>query len=502
MTLIAEGLRKTYGANVAVDGVDLTIASGQVHGLVGANGAGKSTLVKMLSGAIKPDAGFMSLGNWSGDALTPRLAQTLGVATIHQDPALAPSLGLFENLVLGHESAFGRIFLNPSAQRAKAQECLDRVGLSKPLNTKAGALSPADQQMLEIAKALMRDSQVVIMDEPTAALGEAERHRLFDVVHGLRSSGVGVVYISHHLDEVLDLCDLVTVMRDGRVVSQQPAVDLTEERLVDDMIGRHLTPLNSSDREFGSVALSVRGMSQVAGLQDISFDLRQGEVLGVAGLVGSGRSRLARVLFGMEGFDSGEILLFGNPYKPKSPSDAIRRGIGLIPEDRKRDALLMYMSAAKNITIVRLPTSLRAFMNLRREQRIARDWVKKLNVNPPSTRTVPAHLSGGNQQKLVIARWINQDARLVIFDEPGQGVDVGAREQILEIIHGLAQSGVAVLLISQEIEELRQIADRVLVMRKGRVAGELPREDIRDEAVIPLAMGTAPRAVSQEAARS
>ncbi len=498
MSFTAERLRKSYGTNVAVDEVSLSVQSGQVHGLVGANGAGKSTLVKMISGALKPDAGQMSLGSWTGSALTPRIAQKLGISTIHQDPALAPSLGLLENLVLGHEAALGHVFLSPKKQRSRALVSLERVGLMKPLSTKAGILSPADQQMLEIAKALMLESQLVIMDEPTAALGDSERQRLFSVVRDLRSSGVGVIYISHHLDEVLALCDVVTVMRDGRAISCQEVAGLTEDKLVDDMIGHNLTALDGPARETGPVVLSVREVTQISGLQDVSFDLHQGEVLGVAGLVGSGRSRLARVLFGIESFSSGQIMLFGNSYRPKSPLDAIRQGVGLVPEDRKKDALLMQLSLAKNISIVRLATKLRFWLNLAREQRIARDWITRLAIHPPSPRVVPAQLSGGNQQKVVIARWINQGARVVIFDEPGQGVDVGAREQILRVIHDLAEDGVAVLLISQEIEELRQISDRVIVMRKCRIAGEVARQEICDEVVIPLAMGTAPRITRKE----
>lgn len=498
MTFEAAGLSKRFGGNVALASVDFAVEPGRVHGLVGANGAGKSTLVKILSGSVRPDEGSISIGSWTGRHLTPRLAQDLGVATIHQDPALAPTLGLVENILLGHESTRARVFLDTGRQRRDALECLDRVGLAKPARMKAFALTPADQTLLEIAKALFRQAKTVIMDEPTASLGAADRQRLFTVVRNLRDSGVGIVYISHHLDEILNLTDVVTVLRDGQTVRVQETAESTEHQLIDAMIGHELTPLESRVKGLGPIALKVQGISQAHGLRDISFTLSEGEVLGVTGLVGSGRSRLARVLFGLEPTASGQMELFGEPYSPKSPAAAIRRGVGLVPEDRKRDALLMHLSAAKNISIPRLPVRFRGWLRLRREAEIARNWISRLDVHPPSAAARPVHLSGGNQQKLVIARWINAGSRVVILDEPGQGVDVGAREHILRVVRDLADRGAAILLISQELEELREIADRVLVMRNGRIAGELAGHQVCDAAVIPLAMGSAPKALLME----
>jgi ABC-type sugar transport system ATPase subunit len=330
------------------------------------------------------------------------------------------------------------------------------------------------------------------MDEPTAALGEVDRQQLFRVVRGMRDRGVSVVYVSHHLQEVLDLCDVVTVMRGGEIVLTAPTSQMTVRDLVTAMIGHEIWAQSSSARPLGRIALECRGVTQEPGLQDISFQVREGEILGISGLVGSGRSRLARVLFGIEGFDSGEMTVFGEPYRPRSPREAIRRGVGLVPEDRKRDALLMYLSAAKNITLPRLPVRRFGWLNLRRESVVADEWIGRLAVHPASAKAEPVGLSGGNQQKLVIARWINAGSRVLILDEPGQGVDVGARDQILTAVRDIAKAGTAVILISQEIEELQQSADRVLVMRKGRIAGELGREQINESAVIPLAMGAGP----------
>jgi ABC-type sugar transport system ATPase subunit len=496
VTLSTSSLTKSYGANKALNGVSLTAGPGQVHGLVGANGAGKSTLVKILSGAVRPDSGTVTVGEWTGSALSPRLAQNLGVATIYQDPGLAPTLGIVENILLGRErSAFGA-FLSTGSQMAEVRACLADVGLTKPVRTVAGNLSPAEQQLLEIAKAIFRRAGTVIMDEPTAALGEADRQRLFGVVRRMRSRGVAVIYVSHHLQEVLDLCDVVTVMRGGKVVLHAPAGDLCVDDLVTAMIGHTLAPQRAQPRAATDVAFTCEGVGQREGLKGISFELRGGEILGISGLVGSGRSRLARVIFGIEPFDTGRMTAFGRDYKPRNPRDAVKRRLGLVPEDRKRDALLMYLSAAKNITLPKLPSRL-GWIGLRTEARIADTWIARLGIHPPSSRTPPAAMSGGNQQKLVIARWINAGSRILIFDEPGQGVDVGARDQILAAIQDAARSGTAVILISQEVEELQQIADRVLVMRAGEIVGELSRDEISEATLIPLAMGSGSQSVTK-----
>lgn len=490
MSLSTTSLQKSYGASRALNGVSISAVSGRVHGLVGANGAGKSTLVKVLSGAIRPDGGSVTIGDWTGSALTPRLAQHLGVATIYQDPGLAPTLGIAENILLGREHArFGTI-LATGSQMSDVKDCLDHVGLKKPLRTPAGALSPADQQLLEIAKAVYRRAGTVIMDEPTAALGDADRHRLFEVVQRMRSAGVAIIYVSHHLQEVIDLCDDVTVMRGGEVVLHTSTTGTVVDDLVTAMIGHSIPPRQVEARALGEVALSCRGVTQAAGLQDITFEVREGEVLGISGLVGSGRSRLARVIFGIEPFEAGTMTLYGRPYRPRSPRQAVGRGVGLVPEDRKRDALLMFLSAGKNITLPKIPVRHLGWIRLRAETRIARKWITELGIHPPNPRTQPIAMSGGNQQKLVIARWIQAGSRLLILDEPGQGVDVGARDQILTAVRAAARAGTAVILISQEVEELQQIADRVLVMRKGRIVGEVAQEEISEETVIPLAMGS------------
>ena len=487
--LRAEGLIKRYGATTALAGAELAVRAGEVHGLVGANGAGKSTLVKSLSGAVRPDAGTLGIADWDGPSVTPRHAQELGLATIYQDPSLVPTLGPAENIVLGRERTRGGL-LPRDRQRPDVQAVLDRVGLQLDPSTPAGALKPADQQLLEIAKALYRNARVIIMDEPTAALGPAEGRRLLGVIDALRRDGVAIVYISHRLDEVLATCDRITVMRDGRHVRTDDAADLTEDALVRAMIGHEVLRLTADGAVRGKVALEAISISQGKRLTGVSLRLHEGEVVGLTGLVGSGRSRLARILFGAEPSDGGEMLLGGQRYAPRSPADAIAAGVGLIPEDRKRDALLMHLSNAKNVTLSRLPAGRLGVLNARRERSIAARWLDRLQVEPRSTSAAPITLSGGNQQKIAIARWLHADARILIFDEPGQGVDVGAKEHILRAIRELAAEGRAVLVISEELDELVQVADRVLVMRRGRIAGELGRDEVTEHRVLELAMGS------------
>lgn len=486
--LRAEGLVKRFGATVALDHANFAVRAGEVVGLVGANGAGKSSLVKVLSGALVPDEGQVTIGGRTFRGAPPRVMQRLGIATIYQDPSLVPTLGLAENIVLGREPSRAHLALSRRRARDAARRCLERVGLSDRRGLTAGDLTPAGQQMLEIAKALHRESRVVFMDEPTAALGEVESRRLFEVIASLTDAGVAVVYISHRLDEVLDLSDRVVVMRDGREVFDAPAAGLDEHALVRQMIGHDVTRLEVDVRARGAVALSVRGLGQGQRVRDVTFDVHEGEVLGITGLVGSGRSRLARMIFGAERADRGEMTLFGEPFRPHGPRDAIARGVGYAPEDRKRDALLMELSAAKNVTLAR-PVSRSGFVRMAAERRAAQRWIERLEVKPRSTAALPRQLSGGNQQKLVIGRWLHADSRLMILDEPGQGVDVGAKEQILRIVRELAEQGRAIIVVSQELEELQQVADRVLVMRRGAIAGELAAGELTEERVVSLAMG-------------
>lgn len=479
---------KTFGQTLALRGASLQIRAGEVHGLVGANGAGKSTLVKAISGALRLDEGTVRLGDFSGPSITTREAHAQGLATIYQDPSLVPTLGLAENVMLGREAPRAGVFLFKPRERREVASSLATVGLKDRPYLTAGELTPSEQQLLEVAAAIHRQARIVLMDEPTAAMGNVERDRLFEVIAALRASGVGILYISHKLHEVLTICDRITVMRDGKDVATSTAESLDEDQVVRLMIGRQLTKAKREMRSLGEVALKVSGLSQNQRLRDISFELRAGEILGITGLVGSGRSRLGRTLFGAESFDEGSIELFGQAYKPADPHAAIGAGVGLVPQDRRREALLMSMTVKDNITIAQIPMWSRIMVNIGEQRIAARRWVEYLKIKTFSLVARPSELSGGNQQKVSIARWLHSKARVVIFDEPGQAVDVGAKGEIFAAIRQLADEGAGVIVISDEIEELQQMVDRLLVMQAGRITGELAAEDITEERVIELAM--------------
>jgi ABC-type sugar transport system ATPase subunit len=457
-------------------------------------------LVKVLSGAVSPDVGEIAIGDWSGGHISPRQAQELGLATIYQEASLVPTLGLVENVMLGRENTAGG-FLRRDRDRVECAALLEQVGLPVDPRARAGALKPAQQQLLEIAKALHREARVIIMDEPTAALGAEDSERLFTVIRDLRERGVAIVFISHRLDDVLAVCDRVTVMRDGHDVATFAASEADEGTLVRAMIGHELERLVRSTGKTGEALLEVRSLGHAERLRDISLTLHAGEVLGITGLVGSGRSRLARVIFGCESFDRGEMLLSGDPYQPSSPRQAIARGVGLVPEDRKRDALLMEQTSARNITLAHMPTRLGGVLQLGRERRVASGLIRQLSVKPSSPSALPLSMSGGNQQKVSIARWLQAGAEVLILDEPGQGVDIAAKEQIFGVIGDLAAKGCGVIVISQEVEELQQVADRVVVMRRGEIVGELKGSDVNEHRIVELAMGANATQVAEGAVR-
>ncbi len=490
--LSAIGITKRFGATTALNRMDFCVHAGEVHGLVGANGAGKSTLVKILSGALPPDAGEIRIGEGHGETLTPRRAQQLGLATIYQEPSLALNLTIVENIVLGRERAVAGIFLPRNHQLEDVAGVLKRVGIDAHPMTAVYRLSPASRQQVEIAKALFRGAQIILMDEPTAVLGAAESARLFELVRSLSANGVSIVYISHHLQETLDVSHRVTVMREGRAMLTAPSDQLTSESLVEAMIGREVEQLRPIASAPGDVVLAATGLGQGRRLSGIDLTLHAGEVTGLTGLIGAGRSRLARIFFGTEQPDAGAMTLFGKPYRPSSPAEAIKLGVYLVPEDRKVESLLQQMSVAQNVTLINMPTTqFGGLIRLSQEQKIAIKWIKHLKVRPAQPQLPVGSLSGGNQQKVAIARALHTGARVMIFDEPGQGIDIGAKEEILQTIRKLAESGCAVLVISSDLEELTQVANRVVVMKEGRIAGELPVEAATEKGVLKLAMGNA-----------
>ena len=477
---------KEFPGVLAVDGVDLDILPGEVHVVAGENGAGKSTLMKLLSQVERPSGGEIEVSGEPVEFHGPGHAQSLGVAMVYQEFALAPHLSVAENLFLGREP--GRMgFINRLREGEDARGLLERVGLEVNPARLASALTVAEQQRVEIAKALAIDAKVVIMDEPTATLAEQEIEGLFEVIRDLTSRGIAILYISHRLDEIFRIADRVTVMRDGKIVDTLPVGELDEDKLVRLMVGREVANLYPKPEvEIGDALLRVSGVSRGKKLMDCSFEVRAGEILGFAGLVGAGRTELARAVFGADRKDSGTVELDGRTLKIKQPQDAINAGIGYLTEDRKGQGLALQLGVDQNITLASLPMSF-GFINLAEERRTARQRRDELNIRTPSIRRRVQVLSGGNQQKVVVARWLETKARVMFFDEPARGIDVGAKAEMFGLIGELAKEGRGIVLISSYLPELLNMCDRILVMNEGKVAGVIGREEFSEERIIALA---------------
>src|SRR5579875_866226 len=481
-------ITRRFPGVTAVAEVDLDIYPGEVHVVAGENGAGKSTLMRILYQVERPDAGQIYL---NGEPLSfhgPHYARALGVAMVHQEFALAPHLSVAENLFLGREPLrFG--FIRRRRELAEARRLLEQVGLDLDPRRLVASLSVAEQQLVEIARAISFNARVLILDEPTATLTEQEIARLFEVIRQLTAQGVAVLYISHRLDEIFQLADRVTVMRDGRVVATLPRTELSEQKLVQLMVGRAITNLYPRPETHpGSVRLRVEGVSRRGLLYDCSFEVRAGEILGFAGLIGAGRSELARAVFGADPIDAGSIWLEGKRLSIKSPVDAIAAGIGYLTEDRKRDGLAMTLDIAQNITLTNLPT-VASWIDMGKEERIALRARNRLKIRTPSVHRKVSVLSGGNQQKVIVARWLETQARVLFFDEPSRGIDVNAKSELFEIIGTLASEGRAIVLISSYLPELINMCDRLIVLHEGRITGELQRGEFTEERIMTLATG-------------
>jgi ribose transport system ATP-binding protein len=480
---------KRFPGVVALDDVSISIAAGEVHGLVGENGAGKSTLLKILSGLYSSDEGEIF---WNGERTHirgPADAVKLGIELIPQELDLAPSLSAAENIMMGIQpSRLGRVRWREVHRRAR--EVAESVHLTADVRRKAGTLSPAEQRLVMIARALARRARVVIMDEPTVALSEVEVEALKRVVRKLREDGVTVIYVSHRLDEVMELTDRVTVMKDGHVISTDDTSVMTKNEMIERIIGRTYAEQfpDRAPHRAGDPVLSVRGISG-GRVRDISFDLHPGEILGIAGLVGSGRSEVVRMVFGADLREEGQIEVAGQPIKLRHPRHAIRHGLSLLPEDRRGQGAIVDMSIAANVslpTIQRFAMRGTGMIRSRAEARTVRERIAQFNVNTPTVRRPLKFLSGGNQQKALIAKWDMCESRIFMFDEPTAGVDVGAKQEIYARIAALAQEGAAVIVISSELEEIVGLCHRVLVMREGRCVGELVDQQISEAAILEL----------------
>ncbi|MFQ6133398.1 MAG: sugar ABC transporter ATP-binding protein [Armatimonadota bacterium] len=484
-------ITKDYPGVRALDDVSFDLRRGEVHALVGENGAGKSTLMKILAGAVPGDEGQILVEGRPVHIETPHDAMQAGISIIYQEFNLVPYLSVAENIFLGREPRLGFGFVDWRTMRQQAQEVLDRIGT--PISPRAliTDLSVAEQQMVEIAKALSVDAKVIVMDEPSATLTEHELERLFDQIRTLKAHGVGVVYISHRLEEIFEVADRVTVLRDGKWIGTEQVSDVTHGSIVRMMVGRDLEDTGQAESTAThEVLLKVEGLSRAGELRDVSFELRRGEILGVAGLVGAGRTELARVIFGADRRDGGRILLEGEPVPLASPAEAIRRGIGFVTEDRKLQGLILGMALQENVSLANLSELTTAgFVNRRQEERVAAQFVDDLDIRTPSLSQMVMNLSGGNQQKVVLAKWLFTKSKVLIFDEPTRGIDVGSKAEIHQIMRRLAAEGAGVIMISSELPEILKMSDRILVMHEGRLAGELSREEATQEKIMLLATG-------------
>ena len=488
------GISKRFPGVQALDSVSLDIRPGEVHAVAGENGAGKSTLMKLLSQLERPTEGTIEIDGKPVRFRNPRYAQRLGIAMVHQEFALASHLSVADNLALGREQTRAGLIVRGSEKR-RARELLDRVKLDVNPARRVETLSVPDQQRVEIAKALAIDARVVILDEPTATLTESEIDDLFKLIEELKADGIAIFYISHRLEEVVRIADRVTVMRDGEVVETLNKDEFDEPTLVRLMVGREIDNLYPKHKsQIGDVMLKVEGLTRPGVLHDCSFDVRSGEIVGFAGLIGAGRTELARAVFAADPLSEGRIELEGRELKLHSPHDAIAAGVGYLTEDRKGDGLAMQLPVEYNITLARIPGP-GIWINRGDEHRVAERRREQLDIRTPSLSRPVEALSGGTQQKVVVARWLETEARMLFFDEPTRGIDVGAKAEIFKLIGGLAADGRAIVLISSYLPELTNMCDRIIVLRDGRTVGELSRNEFDEERIMALASGVEREAV-------
>lgn len=485
------GVTKAFPGVQALESVDLEVRAGSCHALVGENGAGKSTLGKILAGLHRPDAGVIEVGGAQRVFGDPRDAEASGIGMVHQELLFCENLSVAENLTLGHVPRRMGVFVDRAAMAVRARALLDAIGAHIDPWQTVGALAVSQLQLVQIAAAVGRGARVLIFDEPTSSLSQAECEHLFALLADLRQRGVTVIYISHRLEEVFRLCDTVSVLRDGRHVATRPAADYDHASLVRDMIGRSLAPhVQVAAAPLGGELLRVEGLSSPGKFHGLSFVLRQGEVLGLAGLVGAGRTEVTEALFGLDPAAEGKVIVKGRELPLGSPQHALQAGLGLVPEDRKRHGLVLSMNARENTTLPILRRLSRCGIVRRgQEHRLVRGFFDRLRVRAPHADTTVAVLSGGNQQKIVLARWLAAECEVLLVDEPTRGVDIGAKAEMHELIRETAAHGAGVLLVSSELPELIALATRIIVLREGRVAGEVPRAEATQDGLMRLMAG-------------
>jgi ribose transport system ATP-binding protein len=496
MILRMEGISKSFPGVQALDDVDFEVAAGEVVALVGENGAGKSTLMKILCGAYRKDAGRIFLQDQEIEIESPHHAQQLGIAIIYQEFNLTPNQSAAANIFIAREPRQGGLghflnFVDRQRMEREAQGHLERVGAHVPATALIRDLSVAQQQMVEVAKALAVDARIIVMDEPTSALGEDEVETLFEIIATLKAQGIAIVFISHRLEEVFRIADRVVVLRDGRRIGSMSISQATSDAIIRMMVGRELTEMFYKEKaEIGAPLLEVRGLTRRGIVEDVCFTLRQGEILGFAGLVGAGRTETARLLFGVDRKDSGEVWIDGRQVNINSPVDAVAAGLGFVPEDRGLQGLVLKLPVLENIVLPTLDNHSRAgWLDQRALYNTAQNYVDKLNIRTPHLQQKAMFLSGGNQQKVVLAKWLALHPQVLILDEPTRGIDVGAKAEVHALMSQLAQAGMGIIMISSELPEILAMSDRILVMHEGRVASILDRSEATQEKIMAYASG-------------
>ena len=483
------GISKTYPGVRALQEVSFDVERGSIHAIMGENGAGKSTLMQIIAGAQRPSAGAIEFDGREVRFSGPADAQAVGIAIVYQELNLSPNLSVGENIFLGSEPKIGGAFVDRKTQRAKTTQILDRLGIPFDPDTIVGRLTVGQQQLVEICKSLVRDPRLLIFDEPTSSLSEADAETLFRVIHDLKAHGVTMLYISHRFPEVFANCDAVTVLRDGKHVKTLPMSSTKESEVVSLMVGRELLAFHRRETTPSQeVMFEVRGLTKRHQYSDVSFKIRKGEIVAMAGLVGAGRSEVALGVFGCPPPDSGEVLVQNKPVQIRRAQDAMRAGIALAPEDRKSAGLVLGASVGTNVSMAALPKLARAqFIDQKAERSLIQRFVGRLNIRTPSHEQKVGFLSGGNQQKVMIAKWLAVQPKCLIVDEPTRGVDVGTKAEIYALFDELAHGGVPILMISSDLPEVLALADRIIIMRHGRISGELNRAEATEEKIMHLA---------------
>jgi inositol transport system ATP-binding protein len=503
--LCMSGISKSFPGVRALESVDFEVGAGEIHAFLGENGAGKSTLLKILSGAQTQDSGSIIFNGSPVNFGSPQAAQNAGIVTIYQEFTLAPDMTIAENVFIGREPG-SRLFVSRRSLEKQTQALMERIGLARSPNALVRDLSVAEQQMVEIARAISMKSRLIVMDEPTSALSRTEVQKLFEIIRALKRDGISTIFVTHRLEEVFEICDRYTVLRDGIHVGAGEVSGISLDGIIRMMVGRELSLLSKRQSTYAKndVALAVESLSRrrkntdasAIELHDISFDVKKGEILGIAGLVGAGRTETARSIFGADRIDSGSVIIDGARVHITSPRDAIERGIGLVPEDRKQQALFLALAIRTNLSIAAHDriSSLGVFISSRKEDQLVKEFKKLLNIRMSSPDQIVGNLSGGNQQKVVLARWLAMRPKVLIVDEPTRGIDVGAKVEVHNLLFEMAASGIAIIVISSELPEILALSDRIVTMREGRITGEILGADANQEKLMKLMTTTIDRA--------